>query len=102
MTILGILEFYETMLSNNRYDVRLAKDGLQALAVFQEKMSEIDAIIGDYEMPGMNGIELAAELKRHKATLLVIMISGCVPLVDSTAHTVDALFSKGARVDEIL
>ena len=63
---------------------------------FQEKMREIDAIIC-YEMPGMNGIELAAELKRHNATLPVIMISGCVPLEGSTGHTVDALFPKALR-----
>jgi len=99
---LAILEFYETMLGNHGYDVLLAKDGLQALAVFREKVKEIDAVISDYEMPGRNGIELAAELKRHRATLPVLMISGCVPLVDGTRHTVDALFSKGVPVEEIL
>jgi CheY-like chemotaxis protein len=80
----------------------LAKDGLQALAVFQERVKEIDAVISDYEMPGMNGIELAAELKRQKASIPVIMISGCVPCLDNLRHTVDALFSKGVPVEEIL
>jgi len=60
-------------------------------------MREIDAIICDYEMPGMKGIELAAELKRHIANLPAIMISGCVPLVGSTGHTVDALVPKALR-----
>jgi DNA-binding NtrC family response regulator len=73
---LGILEFYETMLGSNGYHVLLAQDGRQALAVFEEKVKEIDAVISDYEMPGMNGIELAAELKRHNSSLPVIMISG--------------------------
>src|SRR5438034_6129844 len=50
---LGILEFYETMLGSNGYHVLLAQDGRQALAVFQEKVKEIDAVISDYEMPGM-------------------------------------------------
>jgi hypothetical protein len=45
-------------------------------------------------------LNLAAELKRHNATPPVIMISGCVLLVGSTGHTVDALFPKA--VDEIL
>jgi DNA-binding response OmpR family regulator len=99
---LGILEFYETMLGNNGYDVLLAKDGPHALAVFRERVKEIDAVISDYEMPGINGIELAAELKRHSATLPVIMISGGVPLLEGTRHPVDALFSKGVPVEEIL
>ena len=41
---LGILEFYETMLGSNGYHVLLAQDGRQALAVFQEKVKEIDAL----------------------------------------------------------
>jgi PleD family two-component response regulator len=57
---LGILEFYETVLGSNGYRVLLAQDGRQALAVFQERVKEIDAVISDYEMSGMNGIELAA------------------------------------------
>src|SRR5436853_7425928 len=59
---LGILEFYETMLGSNGYHVLLAQDGRQALAVFQEKVKEIDAVISDYEMTGMNCIRLAATL----------------------------------------
>jgi DNA-binding response OmpR family regulator len=99
---LGILEFYETMLGSNGYHVLLAQDGRQALAVFEEKVKEIDAVISDYEMPGMNGIELAAQLKRHNSSLPVIMISGCVPLLDNIRHNVDILLSKGAPVEEIL
>src|SRR5947207_11704774 len=99
---LGILEFYETMLGSNGYHVLLAQDGRQALAVFQEKVKEIDAVISDYEMPGMNGIELAAELKRYNSSLPVIMISGCLPLLDNIRHNVDILLSKGAPVEEIL
>ena len=99
---LGILEFYETVLGSNGYQVLLAEDGMQALAVFQEKVKEIDAVISDYEMPGMNGMELASELKRHNARLPVIMISGCVPLLDNMRHSVDAVFSKGVPAEEIL
>src|SRR6266496_1782019 len=89
---LGILEFYETMLGSNGYHVLLAQDGRQALAVFQEKVKEIDAVISDYEMPGMNGIELAAELKRYNSSLPVIMISGCLPFLE----TGDDVNSRGS------
>jgi hypothetical protein len=70
---LGTLEFYETMLDNHGYDVLLAKDGPHAVA-------------------------RAAELKRHSATLPVIMISGCVPLLEGTRHPVDALSPKAFRL----
>jgi two-component system, cell cycle sensor histidine kinase and response regulator CckA len=91
---LGILELYETMLGSNGYQVLLAKDGLQALAVFQEKLKEIDAAISDYEMPGMNGIELASELKRHNARLPVIMISGCVAAGQHASQRGRCLFQR--------
>jgi CheY-like chemotaxis protein len=99
---LGTLEFYETMLGSNGYHVLLAQDGRQALAVFEEKVKEIDAVISDYEMPGMNGIELAAQLKGYNSSLPVIMISGCVLLLDNIRHNVDVLLSKGSPVEEIL
>src|SRR5437870_1176750 len=66
---LGILEFYETMLGCNGYHVLLAQDGRQALAVFQEKVKEIDAVISDYEMPGPSPMPIS----RH--TLPAIRLS---------------------------
>jgi DNA-binding NtrC family response regulator len=72
---LGILEFYETLLASEGYEVLLARDARQA-----SRKDEISAVMSDYPMPEMNGLELAAELKRRDPRVPVILISGCQPL----------------------
>jgi CheY-like chemotaxis protein len=39
-------------------------------------MHQFDAVLLDYEMPGMNGSEVAFEIKRAKPELKVILLSG--------------------------
>lgn len=58
-----------------RYNCRIleAKDGYEALAIL--KKEEIDILITDIRMPGMNGIELIRRAKEEKPNLRVIVIS---------------------------
>ena len=97
----GIREFYEALFGSQGYEVIVAGDGPQALKLFHSKKKEIDAVIADYDMPGMNGAELAGELKRCAPRLPVIMISGCTP-VEEAPRFVDAAMEKGAPVDQIV
>ena len=98
----GIRELYETMLGTYGYEVLVAEGGLQALNLFRSKKKEIDAVISDYEMPGMNGAQLAAELKRYDPDIPVIVISGSLPVLEETPYFVDAAFPKGASVEKIV
>jgi len=99
---LGLREFYEAPFGSQGYEVIVADGGPQALKLFHSKKKEIDAVIADYDMPGMNGAELAAELKRCAPRLPVIMISGCTPVLEEASHFVDAAMEKGAPVDKIV
>ena len=72
----GIRELYGALLGQNDYEFIAASNGRHALPVFETKENEIDAVILDYEMPGMNGLELATWLKQRHPTLPVIMVSG--------------------------
>jgi DNA-binding NtrC family response regulator len=98
----GIRELYETMLGTYGYEVLVAEGGLQALNLFRSKKKEIDAVISDYEMPGMNGAQLAAELKRYDPEIPVIVISGSLPVLEETPYFVDAAVPKGASVEKIV
>ena len=51
-----------------------AEDAPDALRKFQS--GEWDLVFTDYAMPGMNGEELAEELKKIKPALPVIMVTG--------------------------
>jgi CheY-like chemotaxis protein len=82
--------------------VIVASSGHQALELFRAQATDIDAVISDYQMPGMNGAELAVELKRCKPTLPVIMVTGRQPVPEDGPAVVDAALAKGEPVDRIL
>jgi len=90
------------LLGQNGYEVLAASNGRHALHVFQDRVEQIDAVILDYEMPGMNGLELAASLKQRQPTLPVIMISGSHPELEKMAPFVDAAMGKGVPLRNIL
>jgi CheY-like chemotaxis protein len=98
----GIRELYGALLSQNGYEVLAASNGRHALHVFQAKEEEIDAVILDYEMPGMNGLELAAWLKQRDPTLPVIMVSGSHHELEEMVPFVDAAMGKGVPLRNIL
>lgn len=57
------------------YDVRTAKDGLEAATLIEKKRPDI--VLTDLEMPRMNGIELASHIQANSGTcdIPVIMIT---------------------------
>ena len=58
-----ILEMTAIMLSDYGVKVRIAKNGLEALKVYNE--SQTDLVLTDIFMPKMSGVELTAELRRQ-------------------------------------
>ena len=65
------------------FDVLEAPDAAQALLAFQASGSAVDLVITDFQMPGMNGCELAQMLLAARPSLPVLLVSGYHP--ESTA-----------------
>lgn len=99
---IGIREFYGRLLSREGYEVISAGTGLQALDLVQSAKNRVDAAILDYELPGMNGFELAVRLKQHDPGLPILMISGSPPELEDMLPFVDAAMNKGVPVQHIL
>jgi CheY-like chemotaxis protein len=51
-------------------------------ALDQIKGESVDLLLSDYEMPGMNGLELVTQLRRDGYTLPVILMSGKIRAID--------------------
>jgi CheY-like chemotaxis protein len=79
-----------------------AEDGRQALKTLHSLSNQLDAVISDYDMPGMTGPELAAHIKLLWPDLPVIIVSGSQPVLEEAPHFVDAAMAKGAPIQEIL
>ena len=96
-----ILGFYQDLLGKFGYTVMAAGDGPEALDLFQSTKSQIDAVILDYQMPGINGLELAIALKRLKPDLPIIMVSGDGPRLEEMSPFVDVAIPKGVSMREV-
>jgi len=58
---LSVRRAMEQLLRDSGYEVRLARDGLEAVSIMQGKRP--DVMLVDMEMPRMNGIELATHVR---------------------------------------
>jgi CheY-like chemotaxis protein len=63
-------------LAERGYHLLEAEDGESALAVAREHKGELQLLITDVVMPGMNGKELADRLTAERPDLRVLYISG--------------------------
>jgi CheY-like chemotaxis protein len=68
----------ETALAEEGFDVSTASDGVEALRLAAS--AKIDLLLTDVLMPGMDGIELVAALRRTRPGLPVVLMTGYVPL----------------------
>lgn len=54
----------------------LANNAEEALAELARQANRFDVVFSDVVMPGMSGIELAQEIRRHHPDLPVLLASG--------------------------
>jgi len=66
----GILNGVSRLLRSERISIVAAGEGTEALKAFSSE--KIDLVISDFNMPGMNGLELLKELKRLDPSVKVI------------------------------
>jgi len=63
-------------LSDLDYQVHAASDGAAALALFESGALRVDLLLTDVVMPGMNGRQLADELRERQPGLKVLFMTG--------------------------
>lgn len=65
----------ENIVKREGYEVQLADSGEMAFTIVQHDKNSISAVILDFSMPGMSGIELLQKLRPLKPNLPVIMLT---------------------------
>ncbi|MCX7904140.1 MAG: response regulator [Caloramator sp.] len=70
-----ILSILSKRYKNKGYDCLTAQNGEEALKVFNDN-KDIDLIISDFYMPGMNGDEFVKEIRKLNKNVKIIVLSG--------------------------
>lgn len=70
------LKVLEAILNDEGYNVIKANNGMEALSLLEE-IGDIDAVLSDLKMPGMDGLELFRRMKKAQLDL---------PFIIMTAH----------------
>jgi CheY-like chemotaxis protein len=82
-------EFVVEVLRDDGYQVRSAKDAVEALAVFEEE--HLDVVLLDLRMPGIDGADLFGLLtERGLATMPIILMT-------ADNHAIQRLTSQGVK-----
>ncbi len=95
-----VLETLATLLTHCGFNVISQSDSVMALDTL-EKRSDIAIMVCDYEMPELNGEELARASKKRFPTMPVFILSGQRP-PDLQVCPWDAWFLKGAPITGLI
>jgi CheY-like chemotaxis protein len=88
----AILALIKTTLEHEGYKVLTATDGPAALDMFRRE--SIDAVVLDYQMPGMNGVEVATAMRHLKPRVPKLLFTGCEELPAGAASAVEGVCDK--------
>lgn len=94
------------ILSNRGYDVLTAFDGKEALRILAtENATQIDVVVLDVKMPGMDGLAVLTEIKERFPLVEVILLSGHASFetaVQGLKIGAGDYLMKPCRTDELL
>jgi CheY-like chemotaxis protein len=102
------LQLRQTVLESAGYKVLTAKSGALGIQTF--KSEPVSAVILDYWMADMNGMQVAREIRKLNPSIPIIILSAYGELLDESLGIADLWIRKGeedpqfliARLDELL
>jgi CheY-like chemotaxis protein len=102
------LQLRQTVLESAGYRVLTAKSGAQGIQSF--KSEPVHAVVLDYWMADMNGMQVAREIRKLNPSIPIIILSAYGELLDESLGIADIWIRKGeedpqyliARLDELL
>lgn len=100
----SILTSTQTLLETYQYQVLVAESGMDAIAIYIERQSEIALVLVDMMMPDMDGVTLIRALQEMNPQVRVIAVSGLIKNYWQNLETlgVTARLTKPYTTEEIL
>jgi CheY-like chemotaxis protein len=95
----SVREAINLLLRLDGHRVSEAGNGTMALDLFMR--GHFDLVITDFEMPNMNGSELAARIKKASPTQPVLMITAYAEKLRDATSPVDAILDKPFQLEDL-
>jgi CheY-like chemotaxis protein len=94
------LQLRQTLLQSAGYRVLAAKSGALGIKAF--KSEPIDAVVLDYWMADMNGLQVAREIRKLNPAVPIIILSAYGELLDESLGLADLWIRKGEEDPQYL
>jgi CheY-like chemotaxis protein len=94
------LMLYKKMFEDQGFDVLTAGSGEKGVQL--AAMHHFDLVVTDYEMPGMDGLEVASSIKNLEPQTPVLLFSGSSLVPSRARRLVDACCDKAGSRAELL
>ena len=98
-----IVELSVELLQELGYEVKAFTDSLEALIAFQKAPDDIEIVVTDQTMPHMTGLQLAAEIRKLRSDIPIIICSGfnCPPDQEHTLHSRRIFLNKPFKIKDL-
>jgi CheY-like chemotaxis protein len=87
------LEIRKMVLEREGFSVLTARDGPTGISLFDA--TQVDAVVLDYAMPGLDGGQVAAILRKRQPNIPILMLSAYVALPEHVMRVVSVSATKG-------
>src|SRR5512140_2366322 len=96
----SLLSLLKLVFETEGYGVICVPNGAEGLRQFASQ--SIDIVVLDYLMPGMNGGEVAREMRRMKPEIPIILLTACLTVPEETRALVSDFVEKGLGIEALL
>lgn len=98
----GIRQTVSVFLGRNGYRVLLARNGAEAVELFNDNQDQVGAVILDMMMPKMNGDDAMRAIRRLRPGVPVLTVSGSMDSPPFTEDKVTAFLRKPFGMPDVL
>ena len=93
----GVRISLKKVLQRDGYEILLAENGRQAIEIANSLINEIETVISDFKMPGLDGLETLMEIGKMNPEIIKIILTGYATLeraIESVNSDIDGFLTK--------
>ncbi len=96
----SLISLLTLVFESEGFVVLSALSGEKALRIFAS--TPVDLVVLDFLMPGMDGGQVAEQMRALHPEVPIVMLSACLTVPDRARDKVDAFVEKGAGTETLL